>query len=372
MWFNRMSLEDWFDTYQYEIKYDVGESAIKYLTFDDIDIDLGKLALRYGHHLGLPELREVIAQQYDGLAMEHVGVTTGASEANFAIVAHLVKPEDHVIVEHPNYTSLYEVPRSLGCHVSLLPLLFENKFKPDFDELKSLITPKTKLISLTHPNNPTGSMITEAELREAIKIAETHDIYLLFDETYRELTYGEFLPPAASLSPKVISISSMSKCYGLPGIRIGWLAAQDRKIIEAARAIREQVTITNGSIGEAIALHVLKQKDEFLRKAMQHVRRNFEIVSEWISNQEDVEWVPPEAAVVSLPRLKANTIQDPEALYRLLAEKYKSFVIPGRCFEMDNRHFRLGFGGTSEELKIGLNNIEKAIDEVKESASVKV
>ena len=172
MWFNRMSLEDWFDTYQYEIKYDVGESAVKYLTFEDLNINLGKLPLRYGYHLGRPDLRELIAGQYDGLSMENVLVTPGASEANFAIVAFLVKPEDHVIVEHPNYTSLYEVPRSLGANVSFLPLDFDNNFKPDLERLESLITPETKLISLTHPNNPTGSMITESELKDAVHIAE--------------------------------------------------------------------------------------------------------------------------------------------------------------------------------------------------------
>ena len=187
MWFKRMSLEEWFDKYQYEIKFDIGESAIKYLTFDELNIDLGRLPLRYGFHKGRPDLRGYIAEQYPGLASDHIIVTSGASEANFSIIAALANPGDHVVVEHPNYTAMYDVPRSMGCDVSLFHLTFEDRFIPDLDKLNDMIRPETKLISLTHPNNPTGSMITEKELKDVIDIAESHNTYLLFDETYREL-----------------------------------------------------------------------------------------------------------------------------------------------------------------------------------------
>jgi len=364
MWFKRMPLEDWFDTYQYEIQYDVGESAVKYLTFQDLNIDIGALPLRYGYHLGRPDLREIIADQFDGVSPEHVVVTTGASEANFSVVASVAKPGDHAIIEHPNYPSLYEVPRSLGCNVTLFSLKFENNFKPDLEELKSHITPNTKLISMTHPNNPTGSMITEEDLQQVVEMVESHNIYLLFDETYRELAFGDMLPAAASFSPNVISISSMSKCYGLPGIRIGWLLSKEKSIIDSILAIREQVTITNGAISEEIAVSVLKRKNEFLRKVRKHVDNNFNIVRTWINKQSDVEWIPPEAGVVALPRIKKNAVENPEDVYRLLADSYKTFVIPGRCFELDNHYFRLGYGGTPEELKTGLTNIGKALTEV--------
>ncbi len=365
MWFKRMMLEDWFDTHQYEVEYDVGESAVKYLTFDELGVDLNKVPLRYGYHLGLPELRQVIAEQYDGLSVEQVVVTTGASEANFATVASLVKPGDHVVVEHPNYPSLYEVPRSLGCDVTLFPLKAEQAFQPDLAELERLITPNTKLVSLTHPNNPTGSMISQATLEQAIRLAESSDTYLLFDETYRELAFGERLPGAASLSPKVISISSMSKSYGLPGIRIGWLATQAREILESVLAIREQVTITNGALSEAIALSVLKRKDEFIQEARRHVQTNLQMVKSWMKQQEDLAWIPPEAGVVALPWIEGAQVTDPEDVYRRLTETYRSFVIPGRCFELDNRFFRLGYGGTAVELKAGLANISSALQDVK-------
>jgi len=366
MWFERMTLEVWFDAYQYHVEYDVGESAVKFLSVEDLDIDLAKVALRYGHHTGDPRLKECLATQYPGLSTDQVIVTSGASEAIFALNSALVKPGDHVIVEHPNYPSLYEIPRSLGCEVSFFSLDYDRDFKPDLGKLQDLITPKTKMISLTHPNNPTGSMISEGELRQIIALVEKHDIYLMFDETYRELDFKNSLPPAATLSRKVISVSTMSKCYGLPGIRIGWLATRDQFILDSVLTIREQVTITNNAVGEAIALYVLERKDGFLQRSRAHVEQNLATVARWMDNQKDVQWIHPDAGVVGLPRLKENVKIDPEKLYRALAENYKTFVIPGRCFELDNRYFRLGFGAQPQEIDRGLQNISKAINDLRE------
>lgn len=365
MWFNRMELEIWFDRYQYEIDYDIGESAVKTLSVKDIEIDLEKVLLRYGYHSGNPALRETIAEQYTGLSGDQIIVTTGASEANFIVVSALVKPGDHVIIEHPNYPSLYEVPRSLGCNVSLFNLKFENRFRPDLEELKKMITPETKLVSLTHPNNPTGSMISEEDLQEVINLVESNDIFLLFDETYRHLASDEnLLPPAASLSPKVISISSMSKCYGLPGIRTGWLATKNQSILDSAVAIREQLSISNNTLSEEIALSVLKRKEKFLGNAGSRIEQNRKLVAGWMFKQSDFEWIYPEAGVVCFPRIKKHVKVEPEKLFRLLAEKYRTFVVPGRCFEMDESHFRIGFGADAGEIEVGLSNLNKALNEL--------
>jgi aspartate/methionine/tyrosine aminotransferase len=364
MWFKRMELEIWFDKYQYEIDYDIGESAIKTLDVKDLDIDLSEISLRYGYHRGRPELRECIVAQYPGLKEKNIMVTTGASEANFLVVSALVKPGDHVIVEHPNYPSLYEVPRSLGCSVELLTLNFEQDFKPDLNTLENKITPKTRLISLTHPNNPTGSMISGEELQSLIDLVESRGIYLLFDETYRDMASAEqILPAAAALSPRAISISSMSKCYGLPGIRTGWLASQDKFILDSAVAIREQVSISNNALSEEIALSVLSQREEYLEKARARIDNNRAVVADWMQKQKDFEWICPEAGVVCFPRTRRHIQIDNEKLYRTLAEKYRTFVVPGRCFEMNNRHFRIGFGGDEEKIRKGLENLTKAKEE---------
>lgn len=365
MWFKRMILEEWFDDYQYAIKYDIGESAVKYLTFGQLGINIDQLPIRYGYHHGRPDLRACLAEQYPGLSARNVIVTSGGSEAIFLIAAALLKPGDHAIIEHPNYPSLYEIPRSLNCSVSFLELAYENQYKPDLKQLDLLVTPQTRLVSLTHPNNPTGSMISREALDELICWVEAHDLHLLFDETYREMAFESTLPSAATLSPNVISISSMSKCYGLPGIRIGWMVTQDQQVLDSVLNIREQVTIANNAIGEEIALQVLKQKEKYLQKARESILQNRSIVSAWMDQQVDFEWVFPEAGVVSMPRLAAHVRVDPEKLYRRLAEVYKTFVIPGRCFEMDNRYFRLGFGSNPDEIRAGLTNLNKALNDLR-------
>jgi aspartate/methionine/tyrosine aminotransferase len=364
MWFERMTLEIWFDKYQYQVDYDIGESAIKFRTVDDLDIDLGGTQLRYGHHTGRPDLRDCIADQYSGMGENNVVVTTGASEAIFTVTAALVEPGDHVIVEHPNYPSLYSIPRGLGCEVTLLTLDYQNDFIPDLELLRSKIKPNTKLISFTHPNNPTGSMITRDELSELIKIVDEHDLILLFDETYREMDFNYTLPHAATLSDRAVSISTMSKSFGLPGIRIGWVVTGNSELLSSILTIREQTSITNNALGEVIALNTLNRKDEFMRQVKEHINNNLSIVADWMTHQELFEWVHPEAGVVSFPHIKSHIKIDPEEFYRHLVEDYRTFVVPGRCFEMDNRYFRLGFGGFPDEIEIGLNNLDQAINDL--------
>lgn len=365
MWYNRMELEVWFDKYQYEIEYDIGESAVKTLVMQELNIDLDNIALRYGHHRGRPDLREKIAALHPGLQPGQVIVTTGASEANFVLVSALVKPGDHVIIEHPNYPSLYEVPRSLGCNVELFTLRFADSFKPDLEELEKRITPRTKLISMTHPNNPTGSHITQEELHKLIEMAEKHNIHLMLDETYRNMAWGpDLLPAAATLSKNAISISSMSKCYGLPGIRTGWLACQDQDILAAGLAIREQVSIANNALSEEIAFRVLAGQEAYLHKARQRIENNRSIVAGWMEQQENFEWIYPDAGVVCLPRIKPFIKVDPEHLFTQLAEKYKTFVVPGRCFEMEADFFRIGFGADPAEIETGLANLTACLSEL--------
>jgi aspartate/methionine/tyrosine aminotransferase len=156
----------------------------------------------------------------------------------------------------------------------------------------------------------------------------------------------------------------MSKCYGLPGIRTGWLATRNPFILDSAVAIREQLSISNNSLSEEIALSVLCRKEAFLADARSRIDPNRDLVADWMSRQSQFEWVSPEAGVVCFPRIKKDVDVDPEEVYRLLAEKYKTFVVPGRCFEMDERHFRIGFGADPEEIEKGLSNLNEALDEM--------
>jgi aspartate/methionine/tyrosine aminotransferase len=356
--FRRMPLEEWFDKYQYEIEYDIGESGVKYLSLAALDSDLGNVELRYGHHRGSPELRSLVSEQYENLGPDQICVTSGSSEANFSLIASLVGDSDHMIIEHPNYPSLYEVPRSLGLSYDLFPLTYEENFEPNIAKLKQMMKPNTRLVSITHPNNPTGSIISTKKLREVLELVQSNDAYLLCDETYRELCFDEAPPPAAVLSDRAISISTMSKAYGLPGIRIGWVAGP-RDVIESVRAAREQLTICNNAIGEAIAISVLERKAKFLREIRSDILRNFETLKHWMNKQEYLEWVEPRGGVVAFPRLRSGT--SVTELCEILVTRYRTFAIPGYCFDMD-RHLRIGFGGSAHELAEGLNRLKQALD----------
>jgi aspartate/methionine/tyrosine aminotransferase len=360
MVFTRMPLEVWFDKYQFEVDYDIGESGMKFLSVSDLGIDLNEVELRYGYHLGHPDLRKEIAKQYPGLTQENIAVTTGASEGNFAVIGHLVGASDHLIVEHPTYPSLYQIPRSLERNLSLFKLTWKNEFRPDLNELRKLVKSNTRLITLTHPNNPTGSVITEDELREAIEISEAAGAYLMVDETYRDMMFDHPPPLAATISPNAISLTSMSKTWGLPGIRIGWVAA-DNSIIEAIRSVREQVTICNSSLGEAIALEVLKQREQQLRSRRKSMLSNFRILKEWMDTQKWLEWIEPKSGVVGAPRLTRGGSTD--ELCELLVTKYRTFTVPGSRMELDG-HFRIGFGGEHEELVNGLAKLRLALKEI--------
>lgn len=363
MEFKRMLLEEWFDAHQYRIDIDIGESAVRTLTLRELEIELESLALRYGHHRGHPILRERVASQYPGLSADDILITNGAAEALFSLAAVCLSPGDHAVVEHPNYPSNYEVPRSLGCDVDLFPLRFEERFMPNLSELENRLRPDTKLISLTHPNNPTGSVLSQGGLGAVLKMVSRSGIRLVCDETYRDLTYSEGVPPVASLSKDAVSISSMSKAYGLPGIRIGWIATRDKGLLEAILAVREQVSICNSAIGEAIAAEVLGRREEIVEGTRRRICDNREIVTKWMASQDQLEWVEPKAGVVCFPRLRSGAVRDPESLYRSLVERWKVFVVPGRCFEQDNSFFRIGFGGAREELEAGLSCLGEAIQE---------
>jgi len=329
------------------------------IDFSWFDVDIGDLRLHYSHMLGDLELRKLIARDYPGLSPDHILVTTGCIEANFVAFASLVQPGDHVIVEHPNYQQLYEVPRALGGKVDLLRLRYEDNFKLNVDALNEMITPKTKLVVISHPHNPTGSVVTLETLKDIIEIVEDNNLYLLSDEIYRELSFTHKpLPPAATLSDRAVSNASISKLHGLPGLRIGWMAA-DETIIDVAKEIRSYTTICNSTLSEYLSKLAFERKKELVARAEKIATTNLGVMEGWIESREDVDWVPPEGGLVTFPRFYRDVAST--ELCTLLAEKYKVFVVPSKCFDVED-HFRIGFGWSADELRRGLEFVGKALD----------
>lgn len=351
------------------IKCNLTESSVTDMSLSQLGLDLNSLVLAYTDHLGKRELRELLASEGKDISPEHVIVTPSAAAALFIIATSLLEKSDHLIVMHPNYATNIETPRTIGCEIDFLNLSFDENFRFDIDKLAALIKPETKLISLTAPHNPTGVTLSESDIRAAAALAEKHDCYLLVDETYREMNFAGSPPLAASISPRCISVASMSKSYGLPGIRIGWIITQDKELNETFLAAKEQIFICNSIIDEEIAYQVLLRKDQILSPILERNRQGFEIVKAWIEGQNVFEWVQPSGGVVCFPRIKPDSSVNIEAFYSILNDKYKTFVGPGHWFGMDRRFMRIGYGwSTLSELEEGLENLSLAAREAMAAA----
>ncbi|GIJ45292.1 aminotransferase [Virgisporangium aliadipatigenens] len=361
----RMPLEEWFDRYQYAVTSNIGESAVTSLSLADLPLsaeELWKLPLRYGHHQGLPELRAAIAAHYPGLTAEDIVVTAGAGEAIVVLATVLLNGRSRAVVEHPTYPTLYLVPRSRGASVELLRLRPDRQWRPDLEEVRASLAGGAEFFAITHPNNPTGSMISEAELRSVVAIARDAGVRLVSDETYGLMTEGEPLPPAACLDERAVSISTMSKTFGLPGIRIGWIACRDRELVRRLVACREHITITNNVLGEYIALQVQRDPGPFVARARARVAGNRTVVADVVRRHPRLGWVPPSAGVVALPWIVDATDEQAEQVYRNLAENRGTFVVPASGFELPGRYFRVGFGGEPHQLRAGLGHLVAELD----------
>ena len=339
------------------IRNNLTESSFTDCRLEDYDVDLSGLTMAYGDHRGLPELRELIAADGDGLTAGDVLCTPGAAAALFFIATAVLEPGDHVLVEHTNYATNVETPRVLGADVQVMDLRIEDRFVLDPERVAAAMRPDTRLISVTTPHNPTGTVLRRETLDALIRIAEQHDCWLLVDETYREMSRGEALPVAASLSDRAISVSSLSKTYGLPGLRLGWLVTRHPELQERFLAAKEQVVICGSTLDEGAAHQVLARRDEHLAGIRSVIAERTEVLSEWLGSQDWLDAVEPEGGVVCFPRLRPGVVDDVDGFYRAINDD-GTYVGEGHWFDADRRHFRLGFGWPStDELRNGLASL---------------
>jgi len=365
MQFRRMPIEvESPEGYGYEnIDCNLSESSFADRRLRELGISLDDLLLFYGNHLGKPELRERIAMEFDGKA-EDVLITPGAAAGLYIVACSLMDKGDHLVVAKSNYATNIETPRAIGARASYLSLRFENAYALDLDELDALITSDTKLVSLTYPHNPTGVMIDEPTLRKIIRMVEMKNTYLLLDETYREMSFVPKLPVAAGLSDRVISVGSMSKSFGLPGIRVGWLICRNKLLMETFLAAKEQILITNSVVDEEIAYRYLINKEKLFRSNRETISENFEVLKSFMQNQNSLEWVEPQGGCVCFPRIKKEIQIHADHFHQVLLQKYSTYVGRGHWFEEDDRYMRIGYSwDKTEKLQKGLRNILKAIEE---------
>ena len=348
------------------IDCNLSESSFTDQRLSDLGIPLDDLLLFYGDHKGKPALRKRIAAE-SGLSIDDVLVTPGAAAALFIVATSMLDKGDHVIVARSNYATNLETPLAIGAKVSYIPMRFDMDYTLDTDELNRLISEETKLVSLTYPHNPTGAMIDETTLKKIIQIIERKNAFLLFDETYREMSFSPKLPVAASLSDRVISVSSMSKSFGLPGIRIGWMICRNKQWMETFLAAKEQILITNSVIDEEIAYRYLCNKEKLFAPVQETIRRNFNVLKNFMKSQDLLEWVEPQGGCICFPRIKETIQIDTDQFHEVLLQKYGTYVGRGHWFEEDGRYMRIGYSwDNTEKLQKGLSNILKTITELKQ------
>jgi len=346
-------------------RYNLAESSVRDRSLGELGIDFGDMTLPYGHHFGQAELRSEIAQMSaDTLSAEDILVTAGAAGALFIISSSLLQPGDHMVVGFPNYATNYETPNAIGAQVEHHAQTFDRQFSIDVEAIDRQVTAETRLLSLTCPHNPSGVMFSRRELDGLIDIAERRDCWLVLDETYRDMAYGDPLPVAASLSEKAISVSSMSKTWGVPGIRIGWLITRSQGLMEKFISAKEQIGITGSVLDETVALQTLKQRTTLLPRIRDEISAGFQVVKNWVKHESEVEWVEPGGGVTCCLRMPSATDREMRHFYDLLKSKYRTAIGPGYWFKMPLNQMRIGFGYTSpEETAEGLESISQAIRE---------
>lgn len=350
------------------IRCNLAESSFTDTPLRALGVKLDDLVLMYHDHRGHPQLRQQLADNL-GVAPGEVLTTVGAAAALFMIATSLLEPADHLVVVRPNYATNIETPRAIGCAISYLDLHFDRGWRLDPAELSALLTPRTRLVSLTCPHNPTGTVLDQATLRAVIALCEQRGIYLLVDETYREMTFGAALPTAATLSPRAISVCSLSKTYGLPGLRLGWLVSRDPALYETLLAAKEQIFICNSIVDEEIAAQALQRRSTWLPEIKARIAAGFAVTRDFMAAQSDLEWVEPAGGVVGFPRIRsleepgqAPAHIDVERFYALLLDRYATAVGPGHWFEQPRHYLRIGYGWpTPDALLKGLSNIARAL-----------
>jgi aspartate/methionine/tyrosine aminotransferase len=344
------------------ITNNLSESSFSDMRLADygIEADVGQMVLPYGDHRGAERLRALVAAGSGNLRPEDVLVTAGAVAALFIISSALLERGTHALICSPNYATNLETPLAIGADVERLELRFEDGWQLDLERLAERLRADTRVVSVTYPHNPTGSTISADQLRALVELVDNHPVArLLVDETYRDLAYETPLPMAASLSPRALGVSSMSKTYGLPGLRVGWLTCRDEALMETFLAAKEQIFITGAVVDEELTARVLERRDVILPSIHERVASQLAVVREWIEPSETFEWVEPLAGAVCFPRIR--TAVDIDRFYRVLFEEHGTYVGGGHWFDQDRRFFRLGFAWpTTEELARGLRTLDEA------------
>ncbi len=345
------------------VSINLAESSLADRKVQDFLGLLPPLELAYHHHRGLPEFRKELSRELGTNNPEHVLLTPGAAGALFLVHWVLLSQGSHALVMHPNYATNLETPWALGCEMQTLDFEWNGEWSFQLETIFRKVRPNTSLISITTPHNPTGWVMPWDELMALADFCHKRNIWLLVDETYRHIPPGPFHLPAAALNDRVISVSSVSKSLGLPGLRMGWIWCQNEHLMHQLLAAKEQVILCNGILDEQLAWIAWQQREALLAEAAQSMTRNRGIVEEWLESETQVKGSLGKGGAVGF--LKLTDDVDATQFHSNLLHHHKTYVGPGHWFGFSDAFFRLGFGYPEPNLLAhGLKNISQTLSDL--------
>jgi len=351
------ALERYFSKWEFTAKYHMTASDIESMSLSDLlkmASEEDKAAfnnqwLGYTETWGHPELLQEIANTYDTAKPADILCFAGAEEGVYIAMRVLLKKEDHAIVVVPNYQAAETIPLDI-CDVSGVPLDENDNWSLDIDKVKELIRPNTKVISINFPNNPTGAVLNKNRFNDLISLCYETGIYLFSDEVYRlvERDPSIRLPQAADVYEKGLSLNVMSKAYGLPGLRIGWIMTKDKGLLQKMECYKHYLSISNSAPSERLAIIALKAKDKILKRNRMLLNQNAEKLETFFNEFPELfEWRKSDGGCVGFPRYKGrgNTNQFCEDL----VNKTGILLLPPKIYhsellETPQDRFRIGFG----------------------------
>ena len=352
--------------YENTVKFNLTESgfhpyALHEILSEEEQKKIMNLTLGYGQTNGARSLRKQIAGLYNCNNEDQALITNGSAEANYIICKTILEKDDHVVMMLPNYMQIWGIAEAMGCKVDGFQLQQENNWKPNLAALRKIVTPKTKMIVICNPNNPTGYVLTNEEKNEIVNIAKENDAWIHSDEIYRgsELNEVEINSFFGSYEKCIVN-GGLSKSYALPGLRIGYLMGPVG-FADKAWAYHDYTSISTGIISQYVAEVALEpnKRMEILTRNRKMLRKNLELFTKWIESYKDLfEFIPPKAGGMAFIKYKLP-INSTE-LSDWLRKEYSVFVVPGDCYGMDG-YIRIGIGERYEVLKEGLETMKNAL-----------
>jgi len=363
-------MERWQSTYEHRVRFNLSESGVhplavaELLSLADLELDALDVQLGYGQSNGSDELRVLIADLYPGATDASVLVTTGGAEANITAFWQVMEPGSSAAVMLPNYMQIPGLIESFGARIHPFHLVEENGWQPDLNELEDGLRAGARFILITNPNNPTGAVLDDASVSGIVSLADRYGAWILADEVYRgaELD-GPETPSFWGRTDRVLVTNSLSKAYGLPGLRIGWVIGPT-DMMESLWGRTDYTTIAPASLSDTLARVALQPatRAKILARTRAILTRNFALLKRWMDGQAGrFVYRPPDAGAICYARYHSS-INSTEFAETLRTEM-DLLVVPGDHFGMD-RYLRLGFGPPAPELEAALERMGAAFDAV--------